>query len=1115
MAGPGGREIGRVSLRVVPDLSTFKADVDAAIARIDTTIKVSVHVDDAVAQEQLKSIAEQQRKLDGDTATVKVKADKSLLDTVSQLGLAVVAVKGLRDGFSAISGSGAGGFPDLSFGAGRVAEKITALTAAATSAVSVVGPLVGLAGGLGVAFAGAAAGAVLLKEAVGPQLTAQAKAGIAGLQTQLQGLADKLGVTSQLSKTMTATFGTLHGLVGLLGPTLQAMGTQVAGLQAQFDAFAKNNLGPFLKELPGIINQATGPLGQIAFNIGGTLTNALSELTIVMGPALQALGALTSGLKNAAGGDVFNTWLLQLEPLIAALVPALTALGGAFTSLIGSATGLAGPVLSVITELGTALKTLFQSDNFRTFVDDIGNALLGLLPLLGELGTDLGLVFATFGNQIVQLMPVVVPLLGALAGMFAQVLVGLSPLLAPLLSLVGVISSFIPPLYAMVMAFKDGLLPVFPALVDAVAASLPAFVQITVAIAQTAPAFSQLLIAIAPLIPLLVSAMVPAFQAVSLAVQGLSDVLTPVVNFLAGMGVNLTNLVDLIGGAVIGFKAWEFATAAAAVAQGIATAAMAIFVYEADAATVSTVLLADGQKAAAVAARVFAVAQAALNLVMDANPIALIVIGIAALAAGLIYAYKHSQTFRDIIADIGQVGLTVWHALGDAFQWAKQHIDELVLALPLLLGPFGLVIAVVVEVVRHFSDIVGFFKALPGEVGGALSSFVDAVGHAFSAVGDAVLGGLKAIPGLALDAIKGLGSLLLVQLKEAGHLAITGLSDAIVAGLTVVVAVFYEFPKLVLQALMSLPGIVASAFDAVVSFAQSLPGRIAVALVELGTLLVGVAQQAWTAFVVWSVTTALQVISFAESLPGRIWGALLSLVDLVGGIAQQAWTAFEVWAVTTALRVVNFAVGLPGQIAGALSSLGGAIGGIAAQAWDWFVTTSINKAVEIIGFVQGMPGRIVSALGNLGSMLYSAGRDIIGGLIRGIEDAAGSLIGAVASQVTDKLPGFVKDALGIHSPSTVFAEIGKNIVEGLAEGIASTAPKATAAMSSLTDSLDIAGMNVPGPAGTAYVMSQLSSSQQTSGRGVSISIGTVQQGEVVPEKVVEALTQYDALHPAW
>jgi hypothetical protein len=49
--------------------------------------------------------------------------------------------------------------------------------------------------------------------------------------------------------------------------------------------------------------------------------------------------------------------------------------------------------------------------------------------------------------------------------------------------------------------------------------------------------------------------------------------------------------------------------------------------------------------------KIWAIVQGVLNAVMAANPIALVVIAIAGLAAGIIYAYKHSAAFRRIVAD--------------------------------------------------------------------------------------------------------------------------------------------------------------------------------------------------------------------------------------------------------------------------------------------------------------------------------------------------------------------------------------------------------------------------------------------------------------------------------
>jgi hypothetical protein len=59
--------------------------------------------------------------------------------------------------------------------------------------------------------------------------------------------------------------------------------------------------------------------------------------------------------------------------------------------------------------------------------------------------------------------------------------------------------------------------------------------------------------------------------------------------------------------------------------------------------------------------------QLAWDAAMDANPIGLIVLAIAALVAGLIYAYKHSKAFRDIVDAVGRALKTAAVAVGHFF----------------------------------------------------------------------------------------------------------------------------------------------------------------------------------------------------------------------------------------------------------------------------------------------------------------------------------------------------------------------------------------------------------------------------------------------------------------
>jgi hypothetical protein len=70
------------------------------------------------------------------------------------------------------------------------------------------------------------------------------------------------------------------------------------------------------------------------------------------------------------------------------------------------------------------------------------------------------------------------------------------------------------------------------------------------------------------------------------------------------------------------------------------------------------------------------------------------------------------------------------------------------------------------------------------------------------------------------------------------------------------------------------------------------------------------------------------------------------------------------------------------------------------------------------------------------------GRNIVSGLISGIR----AMAGAIGRALLDILPGPLRKfagALGINSPSTVFAEFGRNIGQGLIVGMAATEAEVT------------------------------------------------------------------------
>jgi hypothetical protein len=67
--------------------------------------------------------------------------------------------------------------------------------------------------------------------------------------------------------------------------------------------------------------------------------------------------------------------------------------------------------------------------------------------------------------------------------------------------------------------------------------------------------------------------------------------------------------------------------------------------------------------------------------------------------------------------------------------------------------------------------------------------------------------------------------------------------------------------------------------------------------------------------------------------------------------------------------------------------------------------------------------------------LVAAGKDIVGGIWDGIKSMGDWLKNKVVAWAADVLPGPIADLLGISSPSKLFAEMGRDVGRGLAQGI--------------------------------------------------------------------------------
>lgn len=97
-----------------------------------------------------------------------------------------------------------------------------------------------------------------------------------------------------------------------------------------------------------------------------------------------------------------------------------------------------------------------------------------------------------------------------------------------------------------------------------------------------------------------------------------------------------------------------------------------------------------------------------------------------------------------------------------------------------------------------------------------------------------------------------------------------------------------------------------------------------------------------------------------------------------------------------------------------------------------FVVRNFDK---IMSAVKKIPGKIKGAFSSAGSWLKSAGKAIVQGLWDGITGLTGWLIGKVQSFITNTVPGPIRSALGIGSPSKVARKLSQWVGVGLGLGL--------------------------------------------------------------------------------
>lgn len=176
---------------------------------------------------------------------------------------------------------------------------------------------------------------------------------------------------------------------------------------------------------------------------------------------------------------------------------------------------------------------------------------------------------------------------------------------------------------------------------------------------------------------------------VVLVAAAVATLLTPV----GWMAENFPTLTAVVGGAAFGFVAFSLAIKAVKYGSSMAADGVSILkdtvTWLGDSqrvATARTVALGIAQKTVAIGTKVWTGAQWLLNAALTANPIGMVVMGVAALAGGAYMLIKHWSSVKDFFAGL-------WDGIASGVTWVWEKIKWLwdMLKKGISMSPIGMI----------------------------------------------------------------------------------------------------------------------------------------------------------------------------------------------------------------------------------------------------------------------------------------------------------------------------------------------------------------------------------------------------------------------------------------
>lgn len=887
MASPGGREAGRVSVRVVPDSTRFREDLRRVLERVERTteLKIPVTVDTTALRAKLAAAARDfdiqvsvdltrvraalaglaaelrafgpanpiQLGIDVNSAAFRAQIASLLRDRTLTVNT-VVRGTGLNTVSRLLNGRNRNPFGAVTSGIGELAEGAAKASLVIAGVSVVLQSLTAVTGGLVLGLGQAAQSLALL-----PALGLAGAAGLGTLLLAFTGLAEAGGAAGRVRDVVMGLKDEFQGLRA----SVQA--SFFEDLAAPIQALADDYLPAFRDGLSGIatafnggvrgvfevlrqpvtladtvtglentrqafanIASAGGPVTAVFRDLAVVGSSFLPELTAGLGAAAQRMADFVA---EARASGALREFMQDGITAVGQLGEALGNIGSTFAGLFNAANASGAGFLTSLVGITEALDNLVNSagaqSGLAAFFSGTAEA---LRTLLAALGTALPTILASLGPAFATITQAVAGVLAALVAAVTPVIVTLATPIQQLFGILGpAISSLIAAVSPAVSALAGAIAPILTSLATTLAPLIAQIGPVLTTIGQTAAAvFSQLGAALVPIIGTILSALLPALSQVLAAAAPLAVV------FAEGIGAALSALAPIIASVVTAL--------APMVAQFLTALAPALVQIVPLIAELVTTL------------------GTALAPVITA-----VVAALAPFVAQLVSALV--PALAQVLPVVAELAVVLGEALAEALLALAPALPPLAEAfaalIPLLIPIIQLVTTLVsAVVVPALVVVIGALAAVLTTVLPPLTSLIQFISEAAQVVTNYITRGIEWLANMR-ETMTIVGTL-----QGAVQRAFSAIQTAVTVAIAAVLATAAQvgaFRDRVVGAFDSLRSSVAERIGQVVETVRALPGRMLAAIGNLAGMFVSVGQDIISGIVSGITSTAGRIASAARA----------------------------------------------------------------------------------------------------------------------------------------------------------------------------------------------------------------------------------------------------------